>query len=81
MSTNNSIDTELLVGEDHPGRGFAYFKKNASCKIPLVSIPDGFLCQIKDLHLGSRDVTPEVNNNRERYAKNSTYNVLSISLS
>ena len=69
MSTNNSIDTELLVGEDHPGRGFAYFKKNASCKIPLVSIPDGFLCQIKDLHLGSKDVTPEVNNNRERYAK------------
>ena len=66
---NNNTNTELLVGKDHPGYGFAYLKENRIFKIPLVSIPDGFLCQLRDLHLGSKDVTPEVSNNQERYAK------------
>ena len=49
--------------------GYAYMKENRHRKIPLVSIPEGFMCQIKDLHISSVEVDAEVEKTRERYAK------------
>ena len=34
-----------------------------------MSIPEGFICQIKDLDVGSNEVDVEVEKDRERYAK------------
>ena len=62
-------ELEFMVGEDHPGYGYAYMRENRHRKIPLVSIPEGFMCRIKDLHIGSNEVDAEVEKTRERYAK------------
>ena len=60
---SDSLDNdelEFMVGEDHPGYGYAYMRENRHRKIPLVSIPEGFMCRIKDLHIGSNEVDAEV---------------------
>ena len=57
-----------MFREDHPDYGYAYMKENRHRKISLVSIPEGFMCQIKDLHIGSVEVGAEVEKTRERYA-------------
>ena len=68
-ATTDNDGLELMVGEDHPGHGYAYMRENTHFKIPLVSIPEGHMCQIKDLEIGSGEVNVEVENNREWYAK------------
>ena len=40
--SSDDNELELMVGEGHPGHGYAYMRENGHCKIPLVSIPEGF---------------------------------------
>ena len=68
-SASDAKDIDLMVEEGHPGHGYAYLKENTHCKIPLMSVPDGHLCQLKDLCLDSEEVVPETDECRERYAQ------------
>ena len=52
--------SDLMVKEGHPGHGYAYLEENKHHKIPLVSIPEGHLCQLKDLQLSCNKVTSDV---------------------
>ena len=63
------MTSELMVTEGHPGHGYAYLEENSHHKIPLISIPDGHMCQLKDLQLNCNNVNSDVENKRERYAK------------
>ena len=64
---NNELG--LIAREYQPGPGYAYMKENKHYKIPLMSIPEGYMCQIKDLPIGFNEVSIEEEDNRERYAK------------
>ena len=66
---SNKNEVNLMVRQGHPGHGYAYLEENSHEKIPLVSIPDGHLCPVKDLQLDCITVTDDVKNKRERYAK------------
>ena len=61
-------EPELMLVEGHPGCRHAYLQERAHLHVPLLSVPDGHLCPLKDLRLGSVEVTPDTEKHRERYA-------------
>ena len=66
--TDDFLD-DLVFASDHPGHGFAYLERESNYRVPLVSIPKGGLCRVKDLGLNLLDASEQIMKNRERYAK------------
>ena len=59
---------DLILVEGHPGCRHAYLQKRAHLHITLLSVPDGHLCLLKDLCLGSEEATQDIEEHQERYA-------------
>ena len=66
--TDDFLD-DLVFASDHPGHGFAYLERESNYRVPLVSIPKGGLCRVKDLGLNLLDASEQIMKNREQYAK------------
>ena len=55
--------------ETHPGEHFLYRKKRKFEVIPIINLPKGSMCRIKDLDLDNKALSTHVTDMRESYAK------------
>ena len=59
----------LYFTRDHPGRSFCYLRERKLEVIPKTSLPEGKLCKLEELELGSECPSQGATEKREDYAK------------